>query len=179
MARSAPRCGVMGDRITKLAGKTTRPWRLQVQGLPQAVHRDGRHRHGAQPDPAAASWVFASHLMASSKKGMSALQLPAPARHQLRNRLVPCSTVSAKPRTTRSRPPWWSRTRWSRLTKPMSAARPRTRSLSRGRRREECLLYSRWLSGAAKVQVVSMSPTSTAATLRPLMVKTCPAASRT
>ena len=32
-----PRCGVMGDRITKLAGKSTRAWRLQVQGLPQAV----------------------------------------------------------------------------------------------------------------------------------------------
>src|SRR5205809_5385805 len=28
------------------------PWRLQVPGLPQAVHRDGRDDHGAEPHPA-------------------------------------------------------------------------------------------------------------------------------
>ena len=49
---ACPRCGVMGDRITKLTGQEHSAWRLQLQRLPQAVYRDRRHRHGAQPYPA-------------------------------------------------------------------------------------------------------------------------------
>ncbi len=69
-----PRCGVTGDRITKLAGKSTRPgvYKCKDCRKPFSVTvgtvMERSHVHLAQ-------WVMAAHLMAASKKGMSALQL--------------------------------------------------------------------------------------------------------
>ncbi|HEX9648851.1 MAG TPA: IS1595 family transposase, partial [Alphaproteobacteria bacterium] len=69
-----PRCGVMGDRITKLKGKSTRP----------GVHKCKDCRKPFTVTVATvmershiplSKWVLAAQLMASSKKGMSALQL--------------------------------------------------------------------------------------------------------
>lgn len=69
-----PRCGVMGDRITKLQGKSTRP----------GVHKckDCRKPFSVTVGTVMESshvplckWVLAAHFMAASKKGMSAHQL--------------------------------------------------------------------------------------------------------
>src|SRR6195256_237173 len=69
-----PRCGVMGDRITKLAGKSTRagvykckdcrkPFSVTVGTLMEGSHIP------------VSKWLLAAQLMASSKKSMSAHQL--------------------------------------------------------------------------------------------------------
>jgi len=69
-----PRCGVMGDRITKLAGKSTRPgvYKCKDCRKPFSVTvgtvMDRSHIRLSK-------WVLAAHLMSASKKGMSALQL--------------------------------------------------------------------------------------------------------
>ena len=69
-----PRCGVTGDRITKLQGQSTRP----------GVHKckDCRKPFTVtvgtvmeRSKVSLSSWVLAAHFMASSKKGMSAKQL--------------------------------------------------------------------------------------------------------
>ena len=69
-----PRCGVMGDRITKLQGKSTRP----------GVHKckDCRKPFSVtigtvmeRSHVSLCKWVLAAQLMASSKKDMSGLQL--------------------------------------------------------------------------------------------------------
>ena len=69
-----PRCGVTGDRITKLKGKSTRP----------GVHKckDCRKPFTVtvgtvmeRSKVKLCKWVLAAQLMASSKKGMSAKQL--------------------------------------------------------------------------------------------------------
>jgi transposase-like protein len=71
---SCPRCGVMGDRITKLQGKSTRagvykckdcrkPFSVTVGTIMESSHIG------------LAKWVLAAQLMASSKKSMSAHQL--------------------------------------------------------------------------------------------------------
>src|SRR6202451_113238 len=69
-----PRCGVTGDRITKLAGKSTRPGVYKCKDcrkpfsviIGTVMERSHIALH---------KWVLAAHFMASSKKGMSALQL--------------------------------------------------------------------------------------------------------
>jgi transposase-like protein len=69
-----PRCGVMGDRITKLAGKSTRsgvykckdcrkPFSVTVGTVMERSHIQ------------LSKWVLAAHLMAASKKGFSAHEL--------------------------------------------------------------------------------------------------------
>jgi transposase-like protein len=69
-----PRCGVTGDRITKLAGKSTRPgvYKCKDCRKPFSVTvgtvMDRSHVRLSK-------WVLAAHLMSASKKGMSALQL--------------------------------------------------------------------------------------------------------
>jgi transposase-like protein len=69
-----PRCGVMGDRITKLAGKSTRPgvYKCKDCRKPFSVTVGTVMERSHLP---LAQWVMAAHLMAASKKGMSALQL--------------------------------------------------------------------------------------------------------
>jgi len=69
-----PRCGVMGDRITKLAGKSTRPgvYKCKDCRKPFSVTVGTVMERSHLP---LAQWVMAAHFMASSKKGMSALQL--------------------------------------------------------------------------------------------------------
>src|SRR5580692_10699059 len=69
-----PRCGVMGDRITKLAGKSTRPgvYKCKDCRKPFSVTVGTVMERSHVP---LHKWVLASHFMASSKKGMSALQL--------------------------------------------------------------------------------------------------------
>ena len=62
-----PRCGVGFDRIT---GRQRRPRRAARCGPQARVHGDGRNRFRAQPRQAA-YLVFAAHLLASSKKGIS------------------------------------------------------------------------------------------------------------
>lgn len=71
---NCPRCGVMGDRITKLAGKSTRPgvYKCNDCRKPFSVTVGTVMERSHVP---LHKWVFASHLMASSKKGMSAHQL--------------------------------------------------------------------------------------------------------
>src|SRR6266581_848467 len=69
-----PRCGVTGDRITKLAGKSTRPGVYKCKDCRKpfsvTVGTVMERSHIALP-----KWVLAATLMASSKKGMSAHQL--------------------------------------------------------------------------------------------------------
>jgi transposase-like protein len=69
-----PRCGVMGDRITKLQGKSTRPgvYKCKDYRKPFSVTVGTIMERSHIP---LAKWVLAAHFMASSKKGMSAHQL--------------------------------------------------------------------------------------------------------
>src|SRR5437660_8011834 len=69
-----PRCGVMGDRITKMSGKSLRPGVYNCKDCRKpfsvTVGTVMERSHIAL-----SKWVLASRLMASSKKGMSAHQL--------------------------------------------------------------------------------------------------------
>jgi transposase-like protein len=69
-----PRCGVTEDRITKLQGKSTRPgvYKCKDCRKPFTV-TVGTVMERSKVS--LSSWVLAAHFMASSKKGMSALQL--------------------------------------------------------------------------------------------------------
>ena len=69
-----PRCGVTGDRITKLKGKSTRPgvYKCKDCRKPFSVTVGTVMERSKVP---LCKWVLAAQLMASSKKGMSALQL--------------------------------------------------------------------------------------------------------
>jgi len=69
-----PRCGVMGDRITKLKGKSTRPgvYKCKDCRKPFSVTVGTVMERSHIP---LSKWVLAAQLMASSKNGMSALQL--------------------------------------------------------------------------------------------------------
>ena len=69
-----PRCGVGGDRITKLQGKSTRPgvYKCKDCRKPFSVTVGTVMERSHIP---LSKWVLAAQLMASSKKGMSALQL--------------------------------------------------------------------------------------------------------
>ena len=69
-----PRCGVTGDRITKLKGKSTRPGVHKCKDCrkPFTVTVGTVMERSKIP---LSKWVMAAQLMASSKKGMSALQL--------------------------------------------------------------------------------------------------------
>jgi transposase-like protein len=69
-----PRCGVMGDRITKLTGKSTRPGVYNCKDCrkPFSVTVGTIMERSHIP---LSKWVLATRLMAASKKGMSAHQL--------------------------------------------------------------------------------------------------------
>lgn len=69
-----PRCGVMGDRITKLQGKSTRPgvYKCKDCRKPFSVTVGTVFERSHVP---LTKWLLAAQLMASSKKGFSALQL--------------------------------------------------------------------------------------------------------
>lgn len=69
-----PRCGVTEDRITKLQGKSTRPgvYKCRDCRKPFSVTVGTVMERSHIP---LSKWVLAAQLMASSKKGMSALQL--------------------------------------------------------------------------------------------------------
>jgi transposase-like protein len=69
-----PRCGVNGDRITKLMGKSTRPgvYKCKDCRKPFSVTVGTVMERSHVP---LAKWVLAAQLMTSSKKGMSAKQL--------------------------------------------------------------------------------------------------------
>jgi transposase-like protein len=69
-----PRCGVMEDRITKLQGSSTRPgvYKCKDCRKPFTVTVGTVMERSHVP---LSKWVLAAHFMASSKKGMSALQL--------------------------------------------------------------------------------------------------------
>lgn len=69
-----PRCGVMGERITKLRGKSTRPGVHKCNDCrkPFSVTVGTVMERSKVP---LSKWVLAAQLMSSSKKGMSALQL--------------------------------------------------------------------------------------------------------
>ena len=69
-----PRCGVTGDRITKLQGKSTRPgvYKCKDCRKPFSVTVGTVMERSHIPLP---KWVLAATLMASSKKGLSAHQL--------------------------------------------------------------------------------------------------------
>src|SRR5271169_4783901 len=71
---TCPRCGVMGDRITKLQGKSTRPgvYKCKDYRKPFSVTVGTVMERSHIP---LSKWVLAAQLMASSKKGFSALQL--------------------------------------------------------------------------------------------------------
>ena len=71
---TCPRCGVTGDRITKLKGKSTRPGVHKCKDCrkPFTVTIGTIMERSHIP---LSKWVLAAQLMASSKKGMSALQL--------------------------------------------------------------------------------------------------------
>jgi transposase-like protein len=69
-----PRCGVMGDRITKLQGASTRPgvYKCKDCRKPFSVTVGTVMERSHIP---LSKWVLAAQLMASSKKSMSAHQL--------------------------------------------------------------------------------------------------------
>jgi transposase-like protein len=69
-----PRCGVTGDRITKLAGKSTRPgvYKCKDCRKPFSVTVGTVMERSHIP---LSKWVLAAHLMAASKKGFSAHEL--------------------------------------------------------------------------------------------------------
>lgn len=69
-----PRCGVMGARITKLQGTSTRPgvYKCKDCRKPFSVTVGTVMERSHIP---LSKWVLAAQLMSSSKKGMSALQL--------------------------------------------------------------------------------------------------------
>jgi len=69
-----PRCGVMGDRITKLQGKSTRPgvYKCKDCRKPFSVTVGTVMERSHIP---LSKWLLAAQLMASSKKSMSAHQL--------------------------------------------------------------------------------------------------------
>ena len=69
-----PRCGVMGDRITKLMGKSTRPGVYNCKDCrkPFSVTVGTVMERSHIP---LCKWVLAAQLMASSKKGFSAHKL--------------------------------------------------------------------------------------------------------
>jgi transposase-like protein len=71
---ACPRCGVTEDRITKLQGKSTRPgvYKCKDCRKPFSVTVGTVMERSHVP---LSKWVLAAHFMASSKKGMSALQL--------------------------------------------------------------------------------------------------------
>lgn len=69
-----PRCGVMGDRVTKLAGKSTRPgvYKCKDCRKPFSVTVGTVFERSHIP---LTKWLLAAQLKAASKKGVSALQL--------------------------------------------------------------------------------------------------------
>ena len=69
-----PRCGVTGDRITKLQGKSTRPgvYKCKDCRKPFSVTVGTVMERSHIP---LSKWLLAAQLMASSKKSMSAHQL--------------------------------------------------------------------------------------------------------
>ena len=69
-----PRCHAKGDRATKLQGKSTRSgvYKCKDCRKPFSVTVGTVMEHSHLP---LAKWILAAHFMASSKKGMSALQL--------------------------------------------------------------------------------------------------------
>ena len=69
-----PFCGVTGDRITKLAGKSTRPgvYKCKDCRKPFSVTVGTVMERSHFP---LSKWVMAAHLMAASKKGFSAHEL--------------------------------------------------------------------------------------------------------
>ncbi len=71
---TCPKCGVKGDRITKLMGKSTRPgvYKCKDCRKPFSVTVGTVMERSHVP---LCKWVLAAQLMASSKKGMSAKQL--------------------------------------------------------------------------------------------------------
>ncbi len=71
---TCPRCNAKGNRITKLKGKSTRPgvYKCKDCRKPFTVTIGTVMERSKVP---LRKWVLAAQLMASSKKGMSALQL--------------------------------------------------------------------------------------------------------
>lgn len=71
---TCPRCHAIGNRITKLAGKSTRPgvYKCKDCRKPFSVTVGTVMERSHIP---LSKWVLAAQLMSSSKKGMSALQL--------------------------------------------------------------------------------------------------------
>ena len=69
------------------------PGRLQVQGLPQAVYRHGRHRHGAVAYPAVQVGSRGS-TDGVQQEGHVRASTASHARHDLRDRVVPVSSAS-------------------------------------------------------------------------------------
>lgn len=71
---ACPRCGVLGDRITKLQGKSTRPGVYNCKDCrkPFSVTVGTVMERSHVP---LGKWVLAAQLMASSKKGFSAHEL--------------------------------------------------------------------------------------------------------
>lgn len=71
---TCPRCGISGDRVTKLQGESTRPgvYKCKDCRKPFSVTVGTVMERSHIP---LSKWVLAAQLMASSKKGFSALQL--------------------------------------------------------------------------------------------------------
>lgn len=71
---TCPHCGISGDRVTKLQGKSTRPgvYKCKDCRKPFTVTVGTVMERSKIP---LCKWVLAAQLMASSKKGFSALQL--------------------------------------------------------------------------------------------------------
>ena len=140
-----PHCGGV-ERISKMHGKITRIGSLQVLRVPQAVHREGRHRLRGQPRSAA--HVAAGLAPADvSKKGIQRNQLHRTLRcrlktawfmsHRIREAMrAGCLPADGRRGRRRSSKP----TRPSsaaRRASPSGAARPQARRAVAGRARRQ------------------------------------------
>ena len=156
-------------RITKLVGKSTRPGVLWCNecDAPFTVTVGTVMEDSKIP---LNKWVLAFHLMSASKKGMSAHQL-----HRMLGvtyktawflAIVSARRWAIQSRTSRAAR-LAARTRLSRPTKPLSAAKRRTAPSAIPHPRRP---FSRSLNAMA-APVLSTSPTLTRRTLRPAVMK--------
>jgi transposase-like protein len=133
---TCPRCQAHGDRVTKLKGESTRPgvYKCKDCRKPFSVTVGTTMERSHIP---LTKWLLAAHFMANAKKSMSAKQLQ---RHIgtnyesawfLFHRLRENATEMGLLRLAAA-------TKWSKATKPMSAAKPRTKPLARPRRKWPC-----------------------------------------
>ena len=169
---SCPRCGVLGDRITKLQGKSTRPgvYKCKDCRKPFSVTVGTVMERSHIP---LCKWVLAAQLLVSSKKGFSAHEL-----HRILGTNYETAWFlfhrlrEAAERSVNTLAPSAARTRLWRWMRPTSAAKRKkstpasANTPGAGRRWQDACGLARgraWRRRPAAIYVANV----TAATLRP------------